>query len=123
LNRFLAPCVEKGTDSYEESDLKLLTDHKFTFRMSATHISINRYNNTVSVEHQTAPLDDDTVDLVEPNFSIDGKLILPPDFFVYGKKRLSVKAASKWENFIPSLVPESYSQSIKGLIDYAEDIQ
>ena len=123
----MAPCVEKGTDSFEVTDLKLLTDasplltaHKFTFRMSSTSITINGDKVTVSVERQTAHLEDDTVDLIEPNFSIDGKLILPPEFFVYGQKRLSEKAAMKWKKFIPYLVPKSYSQSIPGLIEYTE---
>jgi hypothetical protein len=124
----LAPCVEKGTDSFEVTDLKLLTDasrlltaHKFTFRMSSTNITIiNGDKVTVSVGRQIAHLEDDTVDLIEPNFSIDGKLILPPEFFVYGQKRLSEKAAMKWKKFIPYLVPKSYSQSIPGLIEYTE---
>ena len=126
----MAPCVEKGTDSFEVTDLKLLTDasrlltaHKFTFRMSSTNITINGINGdkvTVSVGRQIAHLEDDTVDLIEPNFSIDGKLILPPEFFVYGQKRLSEKAAMKWKKFIPYLVPKSYSQSIPGLIEYTE---
>ena len=123
----MAPCVEKGTDSFEVTDLKLLTDasplltaHKFTFRMSSTSITINGDKVTVNVERQIANLEDDTVDLIEPNFSIDGKLILPPEFFVYGQKRLSEKAAMKWKKFIPYLVPKSYSQSILGLIEYTE---
>ena len=123
----MAPCVEKSTDSFEVTDLKLLTDasplltaHKFTFRMSSTSITIKGGQVTVSVERQTAHLEDDTVDLIEPNFSIDGKLILPPEFFVYGQKRLSEKAAMKWQKFIPYLVPKSYSQSIHGLIEYTE---
>ena len=123
----MAPCVENGTDSYEVTDLKLLTDasplltaHKFTFRMSSTSITINGDKVTVNVERQIANLEDDTVDLIEPNFSIDGKLILPPEFFVYGQKRLSQKAAMKWQKFIPYLVPKSYSQSIHGLIEYTE---
>ena len=117
----MAPCVEKGTDSFEVTDLKLLTDasrlltaHKFTFRMSSTNITINGINGdkvTVSVGRQIAQLEDDTDDLIEPNFSIDGKLILPPEFFVYGQKRLPVKEARKWKNFIPSIVPESYPQT------------
>ena len=123
----MAPYVEKGTDSFEVTDLKLLTDasplltaHKFTFRMSSTSITINGDKVTVNVERQIANLEDDTVDLIEPNFSIDGKLILPPEFFVYGQKRLSQKAAMKWQKFIPYLVPKSYSQSILGLIEYTE---
>ena len=58
---------------------------KITFSMSAK-ILINGDNNTVSVTNPTAHSEDATVDLVEPKFGIDGKLILPPDFFVYGKK-------------------------------------
>ena len=77
---------------------------------------------TVSVTNPTAHSEDATVDLVEPKFGIDGKLILPPDFFVYGKKRLPFDAARKWEKFIPSIVPGSYPQSITGLIDYVEDM-
>jgi len=83
--------------------------------MSSTSITINGDKVTVNVERPA-----DTVDLIEPNFSIDGKLILPPEFFVYGQKRLSQKAAMKWQKFIPYLVPKSYSQSIPGLIEYTE---
>ena len=88
----------------------------------STNVSIDGDNNTVSVTNPTAHSEDATVDLVEPKFSIDGKLILPPDFFVYGKKRLPFDAARKWEKFIPSIVLGSYPQSITGLIDYVKDM-